>query len=77
MRGWNEDEEVGQETQSAAHDLEIAEVMRPEGEEDQEELSLAHVTDTVQRHERRKQKECTLQTDIPVAESGANGHTGV
>ena len=77
MRGWDEDERIGRDAQSEAHDLEPAEGMRPEGEEDKEELSLAHVTDTVQRHERRKQKEWTLQTDTPVAESGANGHTCV
>ena len=58
-------------------DLETAEKLRPEGDEDEEELSFAHVTDTVQRNERRKQKEWTLQTDTPIAESGANGYTCV
>ena len=77
MRGWDEDERIGRDAQSEAHDLETAESMRPEGEESQEELSLAHVTDTVQRHERRKRKEWTIQTDTPIAESGANGHTCV
>ena len=42
-------------------DLEAAEGLRLEGDEDEEELSFAHVTDTVQCNERRKQKEWTLQ----------------
>jgi hypothetical protein len=86
MRGWDEDGESDREAQEAAkqraqqeqlYDLETAEGMRPEKEEDQEELSLAHVTDTVQRNKRSKQKEWTLQTDTPVAESGANSHSCV
>jgi hypothetical protein len=86
MWGWDEEESSDREArevtkqraqQEQLHDLETAEGLRPEGDEDQEELSFAHVTDTVQRNERRKQKEWTLQTDTPIAESGANGYTCV
>jgi hypothetical protein len=86
MWGWDEvgasDGEVREAANQRAQqeqrrDLETAEGLRPEGDEDKEEHSFAHATDTVQRSERRKQKEWTLQTDTPIAESGANGYTCV
>ena len=71
MQGWDDSDESVEDSRERAkqqrrdqqeqlHDLAMAEEMRPEREEEREELSFAHVTDTVQRSERRKKNEWTV-----------------